>query len=209
MPRIEPFEKRTADYEDWFEGNQAIYMSELKAVRTLLPAHGKGVEIGVGTARFATPLGIKVGVEPSAHMGKIAKQRGVQVIQAVGENLPFADAQFDFALMVTTVCFLDDVKTAFKEVYRILRDGGHFIIGFIDKNSPVGKTYQQHKEGSAFYSIATFYSVEEIFKLLKQTGFRDVSSVQTVFHRLSETTRVEPVKPGYGEGSFLVVRGLK
>ncbi len=209
MPRIEPFEKWTADYEDWFERNQAIYMSELQAVRVLLPVHGEGVEIGVGTGRFADPLGIEVGIEPSAHMCEIAKQRGVRVIRGVGESVPLADARFDVALMITTICFLDDVKTAFEEVYRILRDGGHFVIGFVDKDSRVGKSYQRHKEESAFYSDATFYSAEEVFQLLKQTGFRDITTVQTIFHRLSETTRVEPVKSGHGEGSFLVVRGLK
>jgi ubiquinone/menaquinone biosynthesis C-methylase UbiE len=209
MPRVEPFDNSTAEYEHWFEVNRAIYMSELKAVRRLLPVHGEGVEIGVGTGRFAVPLGVEFGVEPSVRMGKIAKQRGVLVVQGTGESLPLADAQFDFALMVTTICFLDDVERAFQEVYRVLKNKGAFVIGFIDKESPIGRSYQQNKEESTFYSAANFYSAEEVLRLLTQLGFRDITSVQTIFRSLSETTHVEPVKPGYGEGSFLVIRGFK
>jgi len=111
--------------------------------------------------------------------------------------------------MITTICFLDDARTAFEEVYRILGEGGHFVIGFVDKDSPIGKSYERHQEKSSFYAAATFYSREEVFQLLNQSGFREITTVQTIFHPLTETTPVDAVKPGYGEGSFLVVRGLK
>jgi ubiquinone/menaquinone biosynthesis C-methylase UbiE len=35
-------------------------------------------------------------------MAMVARQRGIQVVQAVAEALPFMDETFDFALMVTT-----------------------------------------------------------------------------------------------------------
>jgi len=81
------------------------------------------------------PLGIKLGIEASSQMRKIANKRGVEVIDGVAEELPFIDEQFDFALMVTTICFLDDIETAFKEAYRILKPDGKFIIGFIDSTA--------------------------------------------------------------------------
>jgi len=209
MPKIEPFEKNTNKYEHWFEKNPAVFLSELNAVRNLMPQRGECVEIGVGTGRFAAPLGIEFGVEPSIRMGKLAKRRGIQVIQASGENLPLADAQFEIALMITTICFLDDIRMAFAEVYRILKEGGCFLIGFVDKNSPIGKSYEQNKEKSVFYSNATFYSITEIIQLLGESGFRDLATVQTIFHPLSETKKADPVKPGYGKGAFLIVRGNK
>jgi SAM-dependent methyltransferase len=184
-------------------------MSELQAVRKLLPQFGDGVEIGVGTGRFAAPLGVEFGIEPSASMGRIARQRGVKVARGVAENLPLADAQFDLALMVTTICFLDDVEAAFGEVHRILKDRGTFVVGFIDKDSPVGRSYRRRAKDSAFYSIATFYTAGEITRLLTQSGFRDIATVQTIFAGARRKQRVEPVKDGCGEGSFLVVRGVK
>jgi len=209
MANIKAFEENTLEYDDWFEKNQPVYQSELKAIRALLPVGGKSIEIGVGTGRFATPLGIKYGIEPSAKMGEMAKRRGIHVVKAVGENLPIADSQFGVVLIVTTICFLDNVKRVFEEVYRILRANGALVVGFVDKNSLIGMSYEKNKEKSAFYSSAVFYSIEEVIQLMAENGFQDFKTVQTIFRPLSETKRVDTILPGHGKGSFLVVRGFK
>jgi len=64
MPKLKPFEEYTKRYEDWFKKNKFAYESELLAVKELIPANGEGIEIGVGSGKFAEPLGIKLGVEP-------------------------------------------------------------------------------------------------------------------------------------------------
>jgi len=209
MARTKPFEEHAVEYEDWFERNRFAYESELQAVKSQLPQRGKGLEIGVGSGRFAAPLGIKIGVEPARNMREIAHKRGIQAIYGIAEALPFEENQFDFALMVTTICFLDDVEAALGEAWRVIKDHGSLIIGFIDKNSPLGKLYLKHRNESAFYRIATFYSVDEVINHLNRAGFRDFSFSQTIFHPLKEIEGVEPVKSGYGEGSFVVVRARK
>jgi len=209
MAKTEPFEKYTSQYEDWFERNRFVYESEIRAIREQLPERGQGIEIGVGSGRFAVPLGIRLGLEPSGRMRDLAQNRGIETVAGVAERLPFRDTQFDFALMVTTICFLDDVETAFKEAYRVLRPAGHLIIGFVDKDSAVGRSYQQNKNESVFYGEAIFYSVDEVNSQLKETGFRNLSFTQTVFHKLAETRETEPTREGYGEGSFVVVKAAK
>ena len=209
MARIEPFEKHPLQYEQWFDKHKFAYESELQAIRKLLPQGGNGLEIGVGSGRFAVPLGIKLGIEPSSKMMQIALRRGIEVIGGVAESLPFRNLQFDFALMVTTICFLDNVEVAFNEAYRILKPGGCLIIGFIDKDSPVGQLYQQHKDESVFYKIATFYSVDEVVSCLKKAKFNGFDFSQTIFHNLAEMEGIELVREGYGEGSFVVVRAVK
>lgn len=209
MTRIEPFEKHPLQYEHWFDRHKFAYESELQAIRKLLPQHGNGLEIGIGSGRFAAPLGIKLGLEPSSKMMEIAQARGIEVIGGVGESLPFRDSQFDFATMVTTICFLDDVEVAFNEAYRILKPGGCLIIGFIDKDSSIGQLYQQHKNENVFYRVATFYSVDEVVSHLKMAGFKVFNFAQTIFHSLAEIKGIEPVREGYGEGSFVVVRAVK
>jgi len=209
MPKIQPFEKNVTRYEEWFEKNSLAYAAELRAIRALLPQAGDGVEIGVGTGRFAAPLGIKIGVEPARAMAEEARRRGIEVLEGVAEALPLADNQFDFALMVTTICFVDDVGKAFREAYRILKPGGCLILGFVDRESLLGKIYERNKEANVFYREARFYSVEELLSHLRRAGFKDFAFTQTIFHELKQIEEKEPVLDGYGQGSFVVVRAVK
>lgn len=205
----DPFEEHVDLYERWFEKNHLAYESELRAVASLLPHGGVGIEIGVGTGRFAAPLGIRLGVEPSEPMAAIARQRGIEVIQGVAESLPFAGARFEFALMVVTLCFVDDAPLSIQEAYRVLKDGGWLIVGFIDRQSPLGRRYQNRKVESVFYRDARFYSADEVIGLMQTAGFREFSSVQTLFQDGLQIQTPDPVRPGHGQGSFVVLRGTK
>lgn len=207
--KIEPFERHASEYEAWFEKNRFVYESELRAVKEQLPSKGEGIEVGVGSGRFAAPSGIRLGVDPSAKMREIARTKGITAIEGAAEKLPFDDCRFGFVLMVTTICFLDDIGVSFKEAYRVLELGGYLIIGFIDKNSPVGRSYQRHKNESRFYRPAAFYSVDEVKSYLKKAGFTISGISQTIFQELHHITKIEPIKKGYGEGSFVVIRALK
>ena len=208
MPGVNAFDKNVEQYEQWFIDNPLAYVSELHAVRDLLP-EGEGMEVGIGTGRFAAPLGISKGIEPSKAMAELAKKKGIEVVPGVAERLPFKDGEFDFCLMVTTVCFLDDMDLAFREAHRVLKPVGAFVIGFVDRDSPLGQEYLKRKDRSAFYKEATFYSVSEIVEHLERAGFGGFEFRQTLFHPLAELEEVEPVKEGHGEGSFVVVRGVK
>lgn len=209
MPKISAFEKHVQQYEDWFTKNRWAYYAELRAVKSILPQGNSGVEIGVGTGRFAASLGIKFGLEPSQTMRQIARGRGLTLIGGVAEELPFDNEKLDFILMVTTVCFVDDIHKSLIEAYRVLIKGGSLIIGFVDSNSPLGQTYRKRQKESLFYQEATFFSVEEISAYMKNAGFVDFAFRQTIFGKLSEITETEPVKCGYGQGSFVVIRAEK
>jgi SAM-dependent methyltransferase len=207
--KVAPFDEHAQKYEEWFEKNRFAYLSELQAVESLLPSSGESLEIGVGTGRFAAPLNVGIGLEPSQRMRRMASDRGITVVGGVGERLPFRDEQFDVALMITTLCFLDDARAGFRESFRILRSGGCLVVGFIDKDSLLGREYQGQTETSPFYRVARFYSTGEVMNLMQEAGFHDFISAQTIFHGLSEVTQVEPVTSGHGEGSFVVVKGVK
>jgi len=209
MPKITPFEQYSSQYEAWFEKNIFAYKSEICAIKKVLPKNKHGVEIGIGSGKFAVPLGIKIGVDPSAKMRKITEKRGLKVIEGVAEKLPFENSTFDFALMVTTICFLDNIEKSFQEAYRILKWCGCLVIGFVDKNSAVGKMYLQHKHESIFYKDADFYSVDEVVFYLKKSGFKDFIFYQTIFKNLKDIKKIEPVKRGYGKGSFVVIKAKK
>ena len=209
MESIEAFNKYAKEYDEWFDLNENIYKSEINALKMFIPESGEGLEVGVGTGRFASVLGIKIGVEPAKSMAEIARKRGIKVYEKEAQNLPFSDSTFDFILFVTTICFLKEPILAIKEAKRVLKPGGSIIIGIIDKNSFLGKLYEKKKESSKFYKYAKFYSTDDVINWLKKLNFREIKTVQTLFKNPKEIREVEPVKEGYGEGGFVVLSAIK
>lgn len=209
MAKTEPFEQHYELYERWFDENKCVYLSEIEAVKSLLPKEGRGIEIGVGSGRFASPLGIDLGLEPSTKMRELAIEHDIITIDGSAENIPIGSSAFDYVLMVTTVCFLDDLIKSFFEVNRILKMNGKFLIGFIDRNSKIGKFYEEHKNENPFYKYAEFYSTEELISVLERSGFSNFEYRQTLFSPLAEVKTLEPVLKGFGKGSFVVISATK
>ena len=209
MARTGPFDQHSREYEEWFSEHGPVYRSELEAIGHLLPAGGEGLEIGVGSGRFAAPLGIRFGVEPSRAMRMLAQSRGIEVHDGVAEHLPFPDERFDVVLMVTTICFVDDVDRSFEEARRVLRSGGSFVLGFVDRDSPLGAIYQERKSRHLFYREATFYGAAEVLALLQRHGFQDAEVVQTIFGRLGGITTVQDFTSGHGQGGFVAIRATR
>lgn len=207
--KIAPFDTLSQEYDQWFDRHQAIFQSELEALRKVIPTKGVGLEIGVGTGQFAAAFGIKFGLDPSQAMLDIAKSRGIEVTKGIAESLPFEDDYFDFVLIVTTLCFVDSPFKALSEVKRVLKSGGSLIIGMIDRNSALGKKYEAKKQDNPFYRNAHFYSAEEEIQLINQLGFIQKEIYQTIFSSLDAIKMIEPVKQGYGEGRFVVIKALK
>lgn len=207
--KIEQYEKHAADYDNWFSKNRFAYESELRAVKLLLPEGDIGVEIGVGTGRFASELGVPLGVEPSKSMRRLAREKGIGVICGKAEALPIRDGRLDYALMVTVICFLDDVRRAFREAHRVLKPSGSLVVAFIDRASPLGKKYDERKKETVYYADATFHSAAEVQGYLTEAGFRSFSVCQTIFGKAREMQGPDPVRDGHGDGCFVVIRADK
>ena len=209
MPTTAPFEEHTDRYDDWFETHDDAYQSELDALRRLVPDSGRGLEIGVGSGRFAAPLGLDVGIDPAGAMLERTRERGIDAVRGVAEALPFADGSFDTALIVTTICFVDDIAQTLAEADRVLGPSGSLVVGYIDTDSPVGRKYQEQKAQNPFYRDATFVSTEDLVDALEAAGFTDFEFVQTIYHWLEEIDGPEPVEAGYGDGSFVGVKATR
>jgi SAM-dependent methyltransferase len=204
MPRAAAFEAHHERYEAWFGRHEAAYLTELLALRAFVPWQGRGLEIGVGSGRFAGPLGVQVGVDPSPAMLVHAARRGIQVVEGTAERLPFADASFDHALVVTTICFVDSPAALVAEARRVLRPGGRLVVGFIDRDSPLGRHYLAHKEESVFYREATFFSASEVEGILLGGGFTMAGWGQALSRPLAQALEIEPLRAGRGECAFVV-----
>ena len=211
MIKTDVFNDNIRDYEAWYEQYPEVYYSELEALKeqfTKLPENIRGIEVGVGTGRFAKPLGIKVGIDPAEEMGALAAKRGIEILKGTAENIPFKDMQFDFVLFVT-ICHLYDIKEAMKEAHRVLKHKGSIIIGFIDKDQKIGKLYESRRKESTFFKNATFYTIDHMKRLLKEAGFKELDFIQTLFGDLNEIKEIQLPEKGYGKGSFVVVKAHK
>ena len=201
------FDKYYKKYDAWYDRNKFAYLSELKAVKKVLPRRGKGLEIGVGTGRFAHALGVTIGIDPSKNMIKIARQRGVDARLGSGERLPFKNSTFDYAAIIITICFVKDPQKVLKEALRILKKNGKLIIGIINKDSFLGEFYQKKK--SIFYKKANFFNIREVTNLLKNTGFSKFRYYQTLYKIPGEINSIQKPKKGFDQGGFVVISGEK
>jgi len=203
------FDQHAGDYDRWFDENQPAYQAEVNAMRRLISQTGFGLEVGVGTGRFSIPFGIRVGVEPSRSMAQIARLRDIAVCQAVGEQLPFRGGQFDFALLVTVVCFVKDVAQLLREARRVVKVGGKVITAFIDKDSALGQLYESRKAANRFYKDAHFYSAPEIISLVQRVGLGELRFCQTIMGLPNNNATSYQVHDGYGAGAFVAVSATK
>ncbi|PMP74877.1 MAG: SAM-dependent methyltransferase [Aciduliprofundum sp.] len=202
------FDLNVERYDSWFNIHNIIYKNELKMLSSFIKEDLYGIEIGVGTGRFASELGTRIGIDISLNMLRIARRRGVEVIYANGERMPFKDSLFDYVSMIVTICFLEDPYKVLRESHRVLSDGGRVYIAFIERNSKYGIYYHKNRQVSPFYVRANFYTVQEIEDMLKKTGFMIEGYAQTLFHEPGVEIE-EEWEYGYDRGSFVLVIGEK
>jgi len=165
------FEDFAADYDLWFNDHTEVYLAQLRLLGRAIPSSGLGLEVGVGSGRFAAQLGIRCGIDPSSPLAKMAKSRGVEVVIGVGEHLPYRSGSFDHAVMMTVICFLDDMHGVLLEVFRVLAPSGIIVLGFIERDGEIFRHYYAEPEKGRFLRHARFYSTDEVIQELREAGF--------------------------------------
>ncbi|ASU35884.1 class I SAM-dependent methyltransferase [Mucilaginibacter xinganensis] len=94
----------------------------------------KYIDIGCGTGNYTIALfesGITIqGLEPSEKMLAVAYSKNDEINWTIGvaENLPFKDNYFSGAIATLTIHHWQDLNKSFKEIYRVIKPGGHLII---------------------------------------------------------------------------------
>ena len=103
----------------------------------LAQAGGPILEVGFGTGLnlpcYAPHVRKVTTVDPNVGMYRRArrriKQAGIEVDRRVlgGERLPFEDVTFDCFVSTFTLCSIEEVAPAVREVYRVLKPGGKLL----------------------------------------------------------------------------------
>ncbi|MDV7133070.1 class I SAM-dependent methyltransferase [Williamsia muralis] len=79
------------------------------------------LDVGAGTGSYEPTDRTVVAVEPSRTMIEQRAPGSAPVVQAVAQNLPFVDGQFDVAMAVLTVHHWADVDAGIAELRRVSR----------------------------------------------------------------------------------------
>jgi len=174
-PSRRVFEDLAGDYDRWFDENAAVYEAQVRLLRGVVPHSGCGLEVGVGSGRFAVPLGIRHGIDPSRTLLKIAKSRGTEVVLGEGEHLPYRAGSVNYVLMMTVICFAGDVGALFREAARVLVPDGSLAVGFIERGGEIEKHYRNEKTKGRFLRYARHWSADEIARLLEDAGFAAIT----------------------------------
>ncbi len=209
MAKIGFFNDNSEKYDKWFDKENEIFNLELEVLKKFIPQDKIGIEIGVGTGRFAESLGIKIGIEPSFQMGKIAIERGIDVVGGIAESLPVRSDSFDSVFINTVLCFLDSPEKAITESYRILKPKGVFVIGMIDKSGYLGEKYEKRKNKKSFYASASFMSISEVSSILSETGFLSPEYLQVLIRNKEGNSFSSDIESGFGKGSYVAIKCIK
>jgi len=178
IPSRQVFEDHAGDYDRWFDEHSDVYAAQVRMLRTAMPDQGCGLEVGVGSGRFAVPFGIRFGIDPSRKLVQIAKHHEIEVVVGEGEHLPYHAGFFDYVLMITVVCFLDNPLTVFREVNRVLRPGGILVLGFIEAGGEIHQEYIHESTKGRFLRFGKFQSVGDVERFFRESGFAQVSVIR-------------------------------
>ena len=176
------------------------------------------LEIAAGTGRVTrhireriSPKARLIASDISEEMLAVAKKKlghldiAWQHIDA--QQLPFSDNSIDLVICCFGYMFVPDKPTAFSEVYRVLRPGGHFLFTTWDKleNNPASYTSRcmakQYLEEPlpASYDLPTSMSDEIVIRsFLQDSGFSKLA-VEKV-RLLSATPSAKEAAVGFVQG---------
>ena len=205
------FHERAAEYDSWFD-DSLLFDIELGALRDLqTPLAKPRLEVGVGPGRFAQQLGVMVGIDPACGALSIASARVPYVCQGVGEGLPVQSDCMATAFLLFTLCFTQEPAQVIMELARVVKRGGHVVLGVVPKDSLWGKSLRKKRDdGHPFYKHSTFYTHEQVSRWFADAGLDVVEERSSLFQHPGEVTALEHSQRGMDESAgFVVLVGCK
>ncbi|MBC8316886.1 MAG: class I SAM-dependent methyltransferase [Desulfobulbaceae bacterium] len=205
------FDQKADEYDSWFE-NSLLFDIELAALKEIkTPLGSPRLEIGVGPGRFAREVDVAFGVDPAIAPLYLSQKRGIGVIQASGEELPLANSSVGTAFLLFALCFLNDPVQAIDECSRVVKKGGHLVLGMIPSSGAWGQSLEKKKnEGHPFYEYARFYDMTVVGAWLKAAGFQVVEVRSSLFQQPGKLKVFEHSRSGLSsDAGFWVIVAKK
>lgn len=106
------------NYDKWYDDNRAIFLREIYIIKEA-GVEGISAEIGAGTGKFSSELGIKFAVDISRDMIEFAKNRVENVLMGSACSLPFRSKSFDTLVFAFSMSFIKCKDQAIDEAMRV------------------------------------------------------------------------------------------
>jgi ubiquinone/menaquinone biosynthesis C-methylase UbiE len=101
----------------------------------------------------------------------------IKIQQGSVSRLPFADNTFDFITAVETHFFWPDLPSDMREVFRVLKPGGSFIV-IVEVYKGANKMLERLAEKHSPIAMMNLLSVEEHRELFAQTGYSEIQVIE-------------------------------
>lgn len=164
-----------AEVADW--GMQYLPQTGIAEIAELGCGGGRNVRALLQrypTAKVTALDYSEISVEKTKRVNRREIQKGrCRIVQGDVSKLPFEDARFDLVTAFETVYFWLGPTESFREVYRVLKPGGTFLI----VNESDGMKAGDDKWLSAIDGLRIFNQAQ-LSGFLEEAGFSDV----TVYH---------------------------
>lgn len=178
-----------ANYEAWYATPRGRWVAETEfaLLHKLLdlPPGASLLDIGCGTGQFTrrfAQAGYRMtGIDPDPERIAYAQAHayGMEAyLTGDGRRLAFADKQFDAAVAVTSLCFVEDQLAFAKEMARVARQ--RIVLGLLNRHSLL---YRQKGRGGSQggYRGAHWHSLAEARGLLDEANVSEVRCGSAVF----------------------------
>ena len=182
----------------WHTGRRRILASFVAGICSrVTDRRARILDVGCGTGAnllMLSQYGDAEGVDVSEDALAFCRERGLdQVRQGAGEELPYDDNTFDLVTAFDVVEHMDDDLAGLREMFRVLRPGGHalifvptfmFLWGVQDDVSNHRRRYRLPElrrvmeqagfeiERSTYANITFFLPILLIRKLMRLTGIK-------------------------------------
>jgi ubiquinone/menaquinone biosynthesis C-methylase UbiE len=175
---VKAFDQVAGFYDDWYSHPQGkqVFEAEQRALESLVPSSGLGLEVGAGTGVFAESLTGEdrtiICLDPSGAMLAKARERKMPAIMGVCEYIPVNEGAVGFVYMVTTLEFLEYPVAALKQVRETTKKDAPLVIMFINADSVWGSLYRQiGAKGDPVFRHARLRSLSEVHEILVKAGY--------------------------------------
>jgi len=162
----------------------ALEYSYLKNGETLIDLGcGRGTDV-IKATKYIGKEGKAIGLDSTPEMLEVARKnaeklrlKNVEFIQGEIENIPLSDNTVDVVISNCVLNHAKDKEKVFKEIYRILKNGGRFIISDIIAEKPLPEEVKNNPEAWA-QCYGGAITKEEYFSAIASANFKEIEILE-------------------------------